>query len=89
VQDVRNKKVEITSQNHGFCISDYSLPEAIEVTHRSLFDGTIQGIRHASLPAFSVQGHPEASPGPHDSAYLFAQFVALMRDHTTELKHAS
>jgi len=89
VQDLRNHKVEITSQNHGFCISDSGLPADIEVTHRSLFDGTIQGIRHVTKPAFSVQGHPEASPGPHDSAYLFAQFVALMREQDTELKHAS
>jgi carbamoyl-phosphate synthase small subunit len=89
VQDLRSKKVEITSQNHGFCISDSGLPADIEVTHRSLFDGTIQGIRHRSKPVFSVQGHPEASPGPHDSQYLFTQFVALMRDANTELKHAS
>jgi carbamoyl-phosphate synthase small subunit len=79
VQDTRTKKVEITSQNHGFAIAEAGLPPEIEVTHRSLFDGTIQGIAHTHQPAFSVQGHPEASPGPHDSHYLFAQFVEMMR----------
>lgn len=81
VQDLRNNKVEITSQNHGFCISDAGLPAELEVTHRSLFDGTIQGITHKTKPAFSVQGHPEASPGPHDSQYLFTQFAELMKNH--------
>ena len=78
VKDLQTGKVEITSQNHGFAISDVGLPADVEVTHRSLFDGTIQGIRHKTLPIFSVQGHPEASPGPHDSQYLFARFVAMM-----------
>lgn len=80
VQDTRTKKVEITSQNHGFAIADSGLPADIEVTHRSLFDGTIQGIAHKHQPAFSVQGHPEASPGPHDSQYLFAQFVEMISE---------
>jgi carbamoyl-phosphate synthase small subunit len=78
VKDLQTGKVEITSQNHGFAISDTNLPEDVEVTHRSLFDGTIQGIAVKGKPIFSVQGHPEASPGPHDSQYLFARFVAMM-----------
>ena len=79
VQDLRSKKVEITSQNHGFVVSDKDLPDSIEVTHRSLFDGTVQGIRAKNYSAFSVQGHPEASPGPHDTHYIFAEFVAAMQ----------
>ena len=78
VKDLTTGKVEITSQNHGFAISDTGLAEGVEVTHRSLFDGTIQGIRVKGQPVFSVQGHPEASPGPHDSQYLFERFVAMM-----------
>ncbi len=78
VKDLHTGKVEITSQNHGFAISDNQLPDEVEVTHRSLFDGTIQGIAVKGKPIFSVQGHPEASPGPHDSQYLFQRFVAMM-----------
>ena len=78
VQDLRTKKVEITSQNHGFVVSDENLPNTIEVTHRSLFDGTVQGIRAKNYVAFSVQGHPEASPGPHDTHYMFKEFVDAM-----------
>jgi len=81
VQDVRTSKVEITSQNHGFVISKENLPEHVEITHISLFDKTVQGIKLNNAPVFSVQGHPEASPGPHDSGYLFDEFIELMKIH--------
>ena len=81
VKDLTTGRVEITSQNHGFAVAEDGLPEGLEVTHRSLFDGTIQGVRAVDRPVFSVQYHPEASPGPHDSAYLFDRFLALVRDH--------
>ncbi|MFE4106648.1 glutamine-hydrolyzing carbamoyl-phosphate synthase small subunit [Almyronema epifaneia] len=76
------RQVEITSQNHGFALNADSVSEAqVEVTHLNLNDRTVAGIRHKSLPIFSVQYHPEASPGPHDADYLFAQFVDSMRQH--------
>lgn len=78
VQDLDSGKVLITSQNHGFAVDEASLPASVRVTHRSLFDGTNQGIELTDAPAFSFQGHPEASPGPHDVAPLFDRFVALM-----------
>ena len=79
VHDLTTGKVEITSQNHGFAIADEGLPGEVEVTHRSLFDGTIQGIRLRGRPVFSVQYHPEASPGPQDSHHLFRRFMDLVR----------
>ena len=78
VRDERSGQVMITSQNHGFAVDEASLPETVRVTHRSLFDGTLQGIERTDVPAFSFQGHPEASPGPHDLAPLFEHFSALM-----------
>lgn len=80
VQDLETGKILITSQNHGFAVDPASLPASCKVTHVSLFDGTLQGFRRTDLPAFCFQGHPEASPGPHDLGYLFDRFVRLMED---------
>lgn len=79
VKDLKSNSVMITSQNHGFAISEEGLPDNIEVTHVSLFDGSLQGIHLKDKPAFSFQGHPEASPGPHDAASLFDHFIELMQ----------
>ncbi len=81
VQDLRSKRVFITSQNHGFALDAASLPIHARVTHVSLFDGTLQGFELTDRPAFCFQGHPEASPGPHDILGLFDQFVSLMAGH--------
>ena len=78
VQDLATGRVEITSQNHGFAVTPESVPAGVEVTHRSLFDGTVEGLELRERPVFSVQYHPEASPGPQDSAHLFDRFHALM-----------
>ncbi len=78
VQELSSGKVMITSQNHGFAVDESSLPDNVEATHRSLFDGTLQGIALKDKPAFSFQGHPEASPGPHDLVPLFERFMVLM-----------
>lgn len=89
VLDLRNKKVMITSQNHGFAVDEQSLPSSLEATHRSLFDQSLQGFRHKKLPIYSFQGHPEASPGPHDALNLFDEFVHAVRNsHAKALEFA-
>jgi carbamoyl-phosphate synthase small subunit len=80
VQDLAGGRVMITSQNHGFAVDETTLPANVRVTHRSLFDGSNQGIELTDAPAFSFQGHPEASPGPHDVGPLFDRFIGLMQD---------
>jgi len=80
VQDLDDGRVLITSQNHGFAVDPATLPERCKVTHVSLFDGSLQGFRYTDRPAFCFQGHPEASPGPHDISYLFDRFVGLMQE---------
>ncbi|TCJ18200.1 carbamoyl-phosphate synthase small subunit [Parasulfuritortus cantonensis] len=80
VQDLDSKRVMITSQNHGFAVDAETLPGNLRATHVSLFDGSLQGIARTDCPAFSFQGHPEASPGPHDVGYLFDRFVAMMKE---------
>ncbi len=82
VKDLKTGKVEITSQNHGFAVDADSLGKDVEVTHINLNDNTVEGLRHKKHPAFSVQYHPEASPGPHDSSYLFTEFLDLMRENS-------
>jgi carbamoyl-phosphate synthase small subunit len=83
VDDV-SKRVFITSQNHGFAVAEATLPPFLQATHRSLFDGSLQGIRHTKKPLFGFQGHPEASPGPHDVQDLFDQFIELIKHHRKE-----
>jgi carbamoyl-phosphate synthase small subunit len=78
VLDLDSGRVMISSQNHGFAVDEASLPTHLRSTHRSLFDGSLQGVARTDSPAFSFQGHPEASPGPHDVAPLFDRFIALM-----------
>ncbi len=80
VEDLAGNVVMITSQNHGFAVDEENLPANLIATHRSLFDGSLQGIQRTDKPAFSFQGHPEASPGPHDAASLFEHFIKLMED---------
>lgn len=89
VKDLQRDVVMITSQNHGFAVSEDNLPENIEVTHVSLFDKSLQGIHLKDKPAFSFQGHPEASPGPHDAAPLFDHFIELIREKQNEKQKAS
>jgi carbamoyl-phosphate synthase small subunit len=86
VKDLDTQEVMITSQNHGFAVDPDSLPANLRPTHISLFDGSLQGVARTDVPAFSFQGHPEASPGPHDLAYLFDRFITLMQDKKSEGK---
>jgi len=86
VQDVESKRVYITSQNHGFAVDAANLPANIKTTHVSLFDGSLQGIARTDKPAFSFQGHPEASPGPTEMSYLFDRFISMMQARKTERK---
>jgi carbamoyl-phosphate synthase small subunit len=88
VMHLPTQKVEITAQNHGFAVDADGLPAAIEVTHLNLNDRTVEGMRHRELPVFSVQYHPEASPGPHDSWYLFERFRAMLGEHARERRRA-
>ena len=81
VQDLNSKQVHITSQNHGFAVDEKTLPANLQATHRSLFDGSLQGVHRTDVPAFSFQGHPEASPGPHDITPLFDHFIELIEQH--------
>ena len=83
VQEIHSKRVLISSQNHGFAVDATSLPDTLKPTHRSLFDASLQGIQHTTLPAFGFQGHPEASPGPHDIVNLFKQFTASCKSRIT------
>ncbi|OTQ48283.1 glutamine-hydrolyzing carbamoyl-phosphate synthase small subunit [Gilliamella apis] len=84
VKDLENNRVMITAQNHGFAVDEITLPTHLRATHKSLFDGSLQGIHHNQKPAFSFQGHPEASPGPHDAAPLFDHFIELIKIYKQE-----
>ena len=84
VMHLPTQKVEITAQNHGFAVDADSLPPEVEVTHLNLNDHTVEGMRHRELPLFSVQYHPEASPGPHDSWYLFERFHAMLAEQVRQ-----
>jgi carbamoyl-phosphate synthase small subunit len=89
VKDLDSGRVSITSQNHGFAVDPKSLPATLRPTHVSLFDGTLQGLAHVEKPAFCFQGHPEASPGPHDIGYLFDRFIALMQAVPGDIAHGA
>lgn len=89
IKALASNRVMISSQNHGFAVDADSIPECLEVTHVSLFDGTVQGVRHREKPAFGVQGHPEASPGPQDVSSLFDEFVVMMNNEKTRQEEVS
>ncbi len=84
VKDLDTGQVLITSQNHGFAVDAESLPTNLRVTHVSLFDGSLQGLARTDVPAFCFQGHPEASPGPHDVSYLFDRFIKMMENRRVQ-----
>jgi carbamoyl-phosphate synthase small subunit len=84
VQDVDTKRVMITSQNHGFAVDMDTLPSNMRITHISLFDGSLQGMARTDVPAFSFQGHPEASPGPQDVSYLFDLFIKMIKENKAQ-----
>ncbi len=86
VQNLDSKQVMITSQNHGFAVDEETLPDNLVATHRSLFDGSLQGVKRTDVPAYSFQGHPEASPGPHDIAPIFDDFIDLMKQNNMEAR---
>ncbi len=87
VKNLLNNKVEITSQNHGFEVIEKSLPKNVQITHKSLFDKSIEGIRLKKRPVFSVQYHPEANPGPQDSQYLFKSFIQDVKKYAKKKRH--
>jgi carbamoyl-phosphate synthase small subunit len=89
VQELDSGRVFITSQNHGFAVDESTLPDSVRATHRSLFDGSLQGLAFKEHPAFGFQGHPEASPGPHDMRALFDRFNHLMLKRLQKLLAAS
>ena len=83
VKNLKKERVEITSQNHGFVVTEENFPDSLQITHISLFDGTVDGMKSKSQPLFSVQYHPESSPGPHDSRYLFDEFIELIKSNAS------
>ncbi len=87
VKNLLNGKVEITSQNHGFEVVEKSLPKNVEVTHKSLFDNSVEGLKLKNKPIFSVQYHPEANPGPQDSKYLFDLFIKEVKNYAKKKRY--